>query len=96
MSGDTAGSESAPSAAEPMDVGSAQQAQSLCLEDVLRGDASNVGSGAFLSFETVGHDTVVSIEANGVGPALSFPVATLEGVTGVTLQQLLASNLIAG
>ena len=45
--------------------------------------------GAYLSFETIGGDTVVTVDASGTGGAAAITVLTLEGITGVTLRQLL-------
>lgn len=49
--------------------------------------------GALLTFRTVGDRTVVSVDADGAGPDVAVQIATLEGVTGITLQQLLSNNL---
>lgn len=53
--------------------------------------------GALLTFRTVGDRTIVSVDADGAGPAVAVQIATLAGITGITLQQLLSNNLdIAG
>ena len=65
-----------------------QDAESLAVEDVLRGDATDPGLGAYLTLESIGDDTVVNIDSD----ASSGPVqlVTLHGVADVTLQQLLS------
>jgi hypothetical protein len=69
----------------------------LDIRDVLsavhfdQGDADTLG--AVLTFRSVGDRTVVSIDADGTGPEVTVQIATLEGVTGITLQQLLSNNL---
>lgn len=71
--------------------------ETLALQDVLRGlpgDTNADDLGAYLSFESVGTSTVISIDADGAGPAAQIAIATLDNVTGVTLQQLLSSNEI--
>ena len=55
-------------------------------------DAADPNLGAWLTVETSGGNTVISIDAGGAGEAAAVPVVTLEGVTGVTLQQLLNHN----
>ena len=49
--------------------------------------------GALLTFRTVGDHTIVSVDADGAGPAVAVQIATLQGITGMTLQQLLSNNL---
>jgi len=49
--------------------------------------------GASLIFRTEGDHTVVSVDPDAGGPAVAVRIATLEGVTGITLQQLLSNNL---
>ena len=49
--------------------------------------------GAYLKIETVGGNTVISVEA-GAPAAIAFPIVTLEGVTGVTLQDLLNNQIV--
>ena len=55
-------------------------------------DATDPNLGAWLTVETSGGNTVISIDSDGVGGAPAVPVVTLEGVTGLTLQQLLNHN----
>lgn len=59
-----------------------------------RPDADSLG--ALLTFTTVGDRTIVSVDADGEGPAAALQIATLEGITGMTLQQLLSTNLDIG
>lgn len=69
----------------------AQETTTLNLGDVFAGvDATDPNLGAWLTVETSGGNTVISIDAGGAGVVAS--VVTLEGVTGVTLQQLLNQN----
>ena len=56
-----------------------------------RADADSLG--ALLTFTTVGDRTIVSVDADGGGPAVPLQIATLEGITGITLQQLLSNNV---
>ena len=49
--------------------------------------------GALLTFRTVGDHTIVSVDPDGAGPTDAVQIATLEGITGITLQQLLSINL---
>jgi len=49
--------------------------------------------GALLTFRTVGDRTIVSVDADGAGPSVALQIATLQGITGMTLQQLLNNNL---
>jgi hypothetical protein len=51
--------------------------------------------GASLIFQTEGDHTVVSVDPDAGGPAVAVRIATLEGVTGLTLQQLLNNIDIA-
>jgi hypothetical protein len=51
--------------------------------------------GAQLTFTTVGDRTIVSVDAEGVDPVAPLQIATLEGITGITLQQLLNNVDIA-
>jgi VCBS repeat-containing protein len=71
----------------------------LNVHDVLQGtgvqgntDATTLG--AFLKVETVGSNTVISVDADGAGSGGAVAVVTLEGVSGVTLQQLLQNHQI--
>ena len=62
----------------------------LELSDVLPGtDPTDPNLGAYLKVETVNGNTVISVDPDGVGGAPAITVVTLEGVSGVTLQQLL-------
>ena len=56
-----------------------------------RADADVLG--ALLTFRTDGDRTLVSVDPDAGGPALPVQIATLEGITGMTLQQLLSSNV---
>lgn len=56
-----------------------------------RPDADSLG--AQLTFTTVGDRTIVSVDAEGVDPVAPLQLATLEGITGITLQQLLSNNV---
>ena len=58
-----------------------------------RPDADSLG--ALLTFATVGDRTIVSVGAEGVDPVAPLQIATLEGTTGLTLQQLLNNVDIA-
>ena len=58
-----------------------------------RPDADSLG--ALLTFATVGDRTIVSVGAEGVDPVAPLQIATLEGITGLTLQQLLNNVDIA-
>ena len=72
----------------------------LNVHDVLQGtgvqgntDATTLG--AYLKVDTVGSNTVISVDMDGSGTGSApVAVATLEGVSGITLQQLLANNQI--
>jgi hypothetical protein len=67
------------------------QADVLKINDVLSGLPSEGAdmAGAYLIFQTIGGNTVISIDADGAGPAAPVAVLTLANVAGVTLQQLL-------
>jgi len=56
-----------------------------------RADADVLG--ALLTFRTDGDRTLVSVDPDASGPAHPVQIATLEGITGITLQQLLSTNL---
>ena len=58
-----------------------------------RPDADSLG--AQLTFTTVGDRTIVSVDAEGVDPVAPLQIASLEGITGITLQQLLSNVDIA-
>jgi hypothetical protein len=67
------------------------QGDVLKVNDVLSGialDASDT-AGAYLIFETIEDNTVISIDADGLGPDAPVAVVTLANVTGKTLQDLL-------
>lgn len=49
--------------------------------------------GALLTFRTVGDRTIISVDADGTGPSDAVQIASLQGITGITLQQLLSNNL---
>jgi Ca2+-binding RTX toxin-like protein len=71
----------------------------LNLHDVLQGtlaqNSADPGTlGAHINVQTVGSNTVISIDADGGGSAAPVQVVTLEGVSGVTLAQLLQNNQI--
>jgi hypothetical protein len=66
------------------------QGNALKVNDVLSGiplDPSDT-TGAYLTFQTIGDTTVISIGA-GLGPEAPVAVVTLANVTGKTLQDLL-------
>lgn len=84
---------------EPTDEGFVSVASDggkLELVDVLASNATDPNLGAFLTIDTVGGNTVISVETSGTGVGTPVQFVTLEGVTGMTLQDLLASNLITG
>jgi hypothetical protein len=54
-------------------------------------DADSLG--ALLTFTTVGDHTIVSVDADGAGSTAHLQIATLQGITGLTLQQLLGDNV---
>ncbi|MGQ0751879.1 MAG: type I secretion C-terminal target domain-containing protein [Betaproteobacteria bacterium] len=63
----------------------------LKLHDVLSGiplDGAD-SAGAYITFQTIGGSTVISVDADGPGPGQPVPVLTLANVTGKTLQDLL-------
>ncbi|OGA44700.1 MAG: hypothetical protein A3G24_13485 [Betaproteobacteria bacterium RIFCSPLOWO2_12_FULL_62_13] len=76
---------------------SSSHADALNIQDVLSGivpEGAEAGMlGAYLKIETVGGNTVISVEA-GAPAAIAFPIVTLEGVTGVTLQDLLNNQIV--
>ena len=67
------------------------QGDVLKVNDVLSGIPSEGAdaAGAYLTFQTIGGNTVISIDADGPGPAAPVAILTLANVAGVTLQQLL-------
>ena len=90
--GDTAAQESAAAVNAVR-----QEAETLALRDLLQGAQSEQETdtlGACLSFESVGNSTVISVESDGSGPTGSIPIATIDNVIGVTLQQLLNNEQI--
>lgn len=74
------------------------EGDALNVQDVLSGivpEGADAGMlGAYLIFETVGNSTVVRVDTGGAGAEAPLQIVTLEGVTGVTLQQLLNSDHI--
>ena len=63
----------------------------LELTDVLSGipiDGADT-AGAYITFQTIGSSTVISVDADGPGPSHPVAVLTLANVTGKTLQDLL-------
>ena len=73
--------------------GAGAQGEALKLQEVLSGVQSE-GADVLLArlmFDTIGGDTVVSVDLDGVGPSAPVAIATLEGIAGVTLQQLLSN-----
>ena len=92
-SGEAAGAatgESASTAAAAETPPADAQDATLNLADVFPGaDLTDPNLGAYLKVETVDGNTVVSLDADGAGEAAPVTVVTLEGITGVTLQQLL-------
>ena len=74
------------------------EGDALNVQDVLSGivpEGADAGTlGACLTFETVGNSTVVRVDIGGTGPEAPLQIVTLEGVTGVTLQQLLNNDPI--
>ena len=68
--------------------------ETLAFQDVLQGMHSDACAlGVYLRLESVGEDTIISV-APGTFTA-SIPIATIDNVIGVTLQQLLNNDLIA-
>ncbi|MBI2754434.1 MAG: type I secretion C-terminal target domain-containing protein [Betaproteobacteria bacterium] len=69
--------------------------EKLGLGDVLLGvDVTDPNLGAYLKVEPVGSNTVISVDVDGTGLGAAVPIATLEGVAGITLQQLLNSSQV--
>lgn len=75
------------------DLALADGVDGLNINDVLSGlDVTNGNLGAYLTVQTAGGNTVISVDADGLGSAYNpVTVVTVEGVTGLTLQQLLNS-----
>lgn len=74
-------------------VGASGPGEALDVRDVLSGipldTADAAVLGAYITFETVGNNTVVSVDTDGPGPSAPIQIVTLTNVTGMTLQQLL-------
>lgn len=72
-------------------VSNAAASDVLNLNDVLSGVPPEGAdtAGAYIMFETIGGSTVISVDADGAGPAQAVAVMTLANVTGKTLQDLL-------
>jgi hypothetical protein len=70
----------------------------LQVNDVLSGIPSEGAdtAGAYLTFQTIGGSTVISIDTDGAGPAAPVAILKLANVAGVTLQQLLNDLPSAG
>lgn len=90
-------------AVDKVDTGSDSLSQAgdiLRVQDVLSGivpeGADAAALGACIVFETVGNDTVVSVDIDGAGPAAPLPIMTLANVAGKTLQDLLSDTPIDG
>lgn len=83
--------------AKPEGGSSHPESEVLDVRDVLsavpfdRADADVLG--ASLTFITEGDHTIVRIDPDASGPQAAVRIATLEGVTDITLQQLLSNNL---
>lgn len=86
----------APAEADPVNVAAVVDGgDKLDLGDVLLGvDVTDPNLGAYLTVETVGSNTVISLDADGAGGGAAVAVVTLEGISGMTLQQLLTNNQI--
>jgi predicted lipoprotein len=69
------------------------ESDALNIQDMLHGivpEGADAGAlGAYLTFETVGNSTIVSVDIDGPGSAAPIQLVTLPNVTGVTLQDLL-------
>lgn len=72
------------------------EGNALNVQDVLSGSVPEGADAgmlvACLTFETVGNSTVVRVDIGGAGHEVPLQIVALEGVTGVTLQQLLLNN----
>ena len=76
-------------------VGSQPDAEILVLQDVLQGlhgEANGDALGVYLRLESVGNDTIISVDPGAY--EASIPIATIDNVIGMTLQQLLNNDLI--
>lgn len=84
-----------PSNGQPSEPG-----EVLSVQDVLSGvtmeGAEAATLGASLVFETVGNDTVISVDIDGTGPAAPLPILTLTNVAGKTLQDILSVTVTDG
>ena len=68
--------------------------ETLAFQDVLQGLHSDAGAlGVYLRLDSVGNDTIISVDPGAF--TASIPIATIDNVIGVTLQQLLNNDLIA-
>jgi hypothetical protein len=76
--------------------GARPESEVLDVRDVLSAipvdPAESDSLGALLTFRTDGDHTVVSVDPDGAGSAVAVQIATLQGITGMTLQQLLSTN----
>ncbi len=75
------------------DGASTERGDTLNLQDVLSGipleGAAAANLGIYLVFETVGNNTVISVDPDGPGHPAPVPILTLANVTGKTLQDVL-------
>jgi hypothetical protein len=77
----------------PETPGAVADMDKLNLSDVLPGpDATDPNLGVYLTVETVNGNTVVSVDCGGLDSAPAVAIVTLEGVAGLTLQQLLQND----
>jgi hypothetical protein len=67
--------------------------EALDIREVLSGltpEGADPGAlGASLTFQTIGSDTVISVDTDAPGPAMHLNIVTLHNLTHVTLQDLL-------
>lgn len=70
---------------EPLDIGDV-------LSSVAGGGTDPDATGAYVTFEALGGDTLVTVGLKGATDTPALTVLTLEGVTGFTLQQLLQND----
>ena len=72
-----------------------KNSEALDIREVLSGltpEGADAGAlGAYLTFQTVGNDTVISVDADAFGPTTPVKIVTLHNVANVTLQDLLNS-----
>lgn len=70
-----------------------KSSEALDIREVLSGltpEGADPGAlGAYLTFQTIGGDTIISIDTDASGSAAHVNVVTLHNVTNVTLQDLL-------